>query len=207
MDYREFNDNELVYLCYENNEDAYNILIGKYKNCIMTILKDFKKKYNILGIEMSDLYQEGLLGLFQAIKSYNKKKDVLFYTYANACIRKNMTNAVKKTFEKKHRILNNSYSLDKVMNNSNNEFYEVFKDIKNEPNKVILEREEEKEIIDLLNKKFSKNEMEIFKLKLKGLKNESISNLIDKDKKYVENTVFRINKKYKEILNENVEIK
>ena len=200
MDYRELNDNELIYLCAENNEDAFNIVINKYKNLIFSILKEYKKEYNIIGIELADLYQEGLVGLLQAINTFNKQKDTLFYTYANACIRKNIINAIKKTFEKKNRILNNSYSLDKLIKDSNNSTYEIFKDESYEPNKLIIAKEEEQEIINMLESKLSKGEIEIFKLKLKGLSNTEVANLIDRDKKYVENTMFRINKKYKETM-------
>lgn len=200
MNYKELNDNELIYLCSENNEDAINVIIDKYKNCVLSILKEYTKQYNIIGIDTLDLYQEGLIGLMHAINSFKEDKDVLFYTYANACIRKNMINAIKKTFEKKNRILNNSYSLDKLICDSDNSLYEIFKDESKEPNKILLDKEDEIEIISNLKSKLSKNEFEIFKLKLNGLKNEEISKIINKNKKYVENTIFRINKKYKEIM-------
>ena len=199
MNYKELNDNELVYLCGENNEDAYNVIIDKYNNCIFSTLKALKKKYNVIGVEVSDLYQEGLLGLMQAINTYNKQKDVLFYTYANACIKKNIISAIKRTFEKKNRILNNSYSLDNIISNSNTTFYEIFKDESNEPNKLLIDRESEKEAIDKFKKKLSKGELEVFELKMNGFKNEEVASLINKDKKYVENTMFRIYKKYKEL--------
>ena len=204
MNYKNLNDNELVYLCSENNEEAFNIIIDKYKIYILNLLKQFKKKYNIIGVEISDLYQEGLVGLLQAINTYNNQKDVLFYTYANACIKKNIINTIKKTFQKKNRYLNNSYSLDNIINDSNSSFYDIFKDESSEPNKVLIDREEEEEIINNLKNKLSKNELTIFELKLNGLNNSEISHLIDKDKKYIENALFRINKKYKELNKEEI---
>ncbi len=200
MDYKELNDNELVYLCGENNEDAYNVIIDKYNNCIFSTLKSLKKKYNVIGIEVADLYQEGLVGLMQAINTYNKQRDVLFYTYANACIKKSILSAIKRTFEKKNRILNNSYSLDNLVNDSKGSFYEIFKDESSEPNKILINKEEEKELFNKLKSKLSENEIKVFELKIKGYKNEEVANIIKKDKKYVENTLFRINKKYKDFL-------
>ncbi len=201
MDYKDYNDNELVYLCHENNEDATNIIINKYKKQILITLKEYRKKYNIVGIETADLYQEALLGLLRAINTYKEDKDVTFYTYANVCIKKSIINAIKKTFEKKSRILNNSYSLDKLINNSESNLYEIFKDESSDPDKLIIDRESVDEFVKKLESKLSKSEIEIFELKLKGLKNNEISSIIDKDKKYIENTMFRITKKYKELMN------
>ena len=169
MDYKELNDNELVYLCAEHNEEANNLLVNKYKNCIIQIIKDYMKEYNV-------------------------------YTYANACIKTSIFSAIRKTFGKKTRILNNSYSLDKLYNNGETTLYEMFKDESFEPNKLLLNEEEEKELVNTIRSKLSKNELNIFNLKLSGLSNTEISKLIDKDKKYVENTIFRISKKYKELI-------
>lgn len=201
MDYKELNDNELIYLCHENNEEAINLVINKYKNCIITILKEYLKEYNIIGIEISDLYQEGLIGLLHAIETFDKDKEVLFYTYACTCIRTNIISAIRLTFRQKNRILNNSYSLDKLFNESTTNYYEIFKDMSQEPNKLLIDEEELEELVNKLKKKLSKMECDILDLKLKGLKNTEIAVLLDKDKKFVENTMFRITKKYKELTN------
>ena len=199
MDYRELNDNELVYLCAENNEDAINLIVNKYKNCILMILKEYLKEYNIIGVEVADLYQEGLIGLMHAIHSYNSTRDVLFYTYANACIRTSLMSAIRQTFRQKNRILNYSYSLDKIFEDSGDNFYEILKDESYEPNKLLLNSEEESELINKLKDKLSKSELAIFELRLKGLSNGEIASLIDKDTKYIENSLFRIKRKYKEL--------
>ena len=199
MDYKELNDNELIYMCYENKEEAENIIINKYKNCIVSILKGYLKEYNIIGVEVADLYQEGLIGLMHAIKSFNKEKDVTFYTYANTCIRSSIVSAMRQTFRMKNRILNNSFSLDKLIEDSNHSYYEIFKDESYDPNRVLLKEEENSEIINAIKSRLSRSELVIFELKLKGLNNTEISELLNKSKKYVENTMFRINKKYKEL--------
>ena len=162
MDYRELNDNELIYMCCENNEEAENLIIDKYKNCIVSILKSFTKEYNIVGIEVADLYQEGLIGLMHAIKTFNKEKDVTFYTYANTCIRTSIISAMRQTFRMKNRILNNSYSLDKLIEDTNHSYYEIFKDNSNEPNNILLKEEENAELISAIESKLSKSELAVF---------------------------------------------
>ncbi|MBR2138631.1 MAG: sigma-70 family RNA polymerase sigma factor [Bacilli bacterium] len=199
MDYRNLNDNELVYLCAESNEDATNILIEKYKHCILSVLKEFLKEYNIIGLEVADLYQEGLIGLIHAINTFNECKDVTFYTYANACIRTSIISAMRSTFRKKNRILNNSYSLDKLIEETNANFYEVVEAEHSDPKDILIEEEENNELIESIRSVLSKTEKYIFELRLKGLSNIEIASLLDKDKKYVENTMFRINRKYKDL--------
>ena len=65
MDYKKLNDNELVYLCCDNNEDAINIIVEKYKPHILKILKELLKEYNIIGYEVSDLFvkDDGVLNV------------------------------------------------------------------------------------------------------------------------------------------------
>ena len=107
---------------------------------------------------------------------------------------------MRYTFRKKNRILNTSYSLDKIMGEeTNHNFYEVFKDNSNEPTGLLIKEEENKELIEMVKSKLSKKELEVFNYKLEGLTNEEIASQINSTKKFVENTVFRINKKYKEL--------
>ena len=202
MDYKSINDNELVYLCSENNEEASSVLIDKYRNCILNTLKEYLKEYDIRGMEIADLYQEGLIGLIHAIKTFNQNKDVTFYTYANACIKNSIVSAMRQSFRKKNNILNNSYSLDNLIEDTNSSFYEIFKDENADPSNLLLDKEESNEIIEKIRAKLSESEKEIFELRLKGLSNSEIAELLDKDKKIIENTMYRINKKYKELFKE-----
>ena len=86
-----------------------------------------------------------------------------------------------------------------MFEDSENNFYEIFKDEREEPNKKLIDHEETVELTNRIKSKLSENEKVIFELKLQGLDNKEIAELIDKDRKYVENTIFRIGKKYKEM--------
>ncbi len=203
MDYNKLNDNELVYLCCDNNEDAINLVISKYKPHILKILKELLKEYNIIGYEVSDLYQEGLIGLLYAIHSYKDGSNTTFYTYSTKCIKNNIMNFIRHSFRQKNRILNNSYSLDKLFEESNENYYNLLKDNSFEPTNLLFRSENENEIISRLKARLSDNEKLVFDLRLKGLKNSEISDLLSKDKKYIENTMNRINRKYKELFRNN----
>jgi len=199
MDYK--NDNELIYLCCENNEEAYDIIIRKYKKVILSILKDLLKEYNIIGYEASDLYQEGLIGLLHAIHTYKETESATFNTYATRCIKNNIMTSIKQSFRQKNRILNNSYSLDKLFEESNESYYNILKDNSFEPSVMLFNAENENDLIQRLKAKLSKRECVIFDLRLNGLKNSEIAELLSKDKKFIENTMFRINKKYNQLIN------
>lgn len=204
MNYKELNDNELILLSCESNEEATELLIKKYKNLILSILNEYKKKYNIYGVEIADLYLEGLIGLLTAIETFDKNKDILFYTYVSVCIRTSIMSAIRRTFRNKNKILNNSYSLDLMYDDTKTSLYEVLTDENSDPNNILLKEESINEIILNITKLLSKNEKLIFDLKLKGLSNQEIASLLDKDKKYVENTLFRIKNKYKDYKNKSL---
>ena len=201
MDYKELNDNELVYLCCENSEEACNTIINKYKPIILSTVKQYMKELNIVGSEINDFYQEGLIGLMTAINTYDETKDTTFYTYATKCIKNNMLSSVRKSFSKKSKILNDSYSLDKMIDDSNLDFYDVFSDERSNPLNILFEEEEGKVLLNKLKDMFSSGEKEIFEYKVLGLSNAEIAGKINKSKKYVENTMFRIGKKYRELMN------
>lgn len=198
MNYNELNDNELVYLCQENNEEAENKLIEKYKGLILGIIKEYISNAQIKGLEISDLYQEGLLGLLNAIKSFSEVKDTTFYTYALTCIKASIISEIRRTLTQKNKVLNESYSLDNILEESEKNFYELFKDERQDPNIKMINAFEFEELVNNIKSKLSKSEIYIFELKLQGYNNQEISKILKKDKKYVENTIFRINKKYKE---------
>ena len=106
---------------------------------------------------------------------------------------------MRQTFRMKNRILNNSYSLDMLIEDTNSSLYDLCEDESNEPNNVLINKEEKEELLNNIKSKLSKNELVIFELKLKGLKNDEIAELLGKDKKRIENAMSRIKKKYKEL--------
>lgn len=200
MNYNKFNDNELVYMIHEDDETATNLIVEKYKPLILKILKDYISEYNIIGIEISDMYQEGLIGLIHAIKTFDKDKDTLFYTYASKCIKTTIMSTIRNTFRNKNRVLNNSYSLDFLIDGQKYSLQELFADETNNPDKILEIKEEETSITKKLKSLLSDKENEIFELRLKGLSNKEMASLLDKDIKYIENSMYRIKNKYKSII-------
>ena len=112
MDYKEFNDEELLSYIHDNNEEAYNIMYKKYEPLIVSLATRLIKTVHNAGLEVSDLVQEGRIGLTDAIKNFNEHKEASFYTYAKMCIERKILSCIVGTKRLKHKILNESISMD-----------------------------------------------------------------------------------------------
>ena len=113
MDYKKYNDYELIYKVRENDEDSNKILLNKYLPIIRKISSEYYQKYAYFGYEYDDFYQEALLAFYQALANYNEEKNVLFYTFFNVCIRKKLSSFCRNISNKKNSsTLINSISIE-----------------------------------------------------------------------------------------------
>ena len=187
MDYKEYNDYELLSYIEEENEEANAILFNKYKPLINSIAQKYYKTCR--GIEINDLIQEGMVGLSYAINTYKDDKDTLFYTYALSSVRHN--NALK------NKELNDSISYETEMDYLNFEY--ILKDNKN-PENMLIEYELQDRIRNIINNELTEFERKILELKLKGLNYKEISELLNIPVKSVDNAIQRLRTKIKKSL-------
>ena len=197
------NDNELIELSHNKNEEVINILIDKYKPIINKIIKELLYKYEIKGIDYNDLYQEGMLGLMNAIEHYNTSKNILFYTFACVCIKSSIISELRRTFRNKNKYFNESVSFEELTDKSSL-INDLFVDSNSNPDSILINREEEKEFIDSFKNMLTLREKEVFELKMNDFTNDEIAAVTNKSKKEIENTLFRIKSKYKKFNKENV---
>ena len=197
MDYDKINDNELLFLVSESNEEARSELVKKYTGIVHKIAHKYTSLAETFGIEEKDLVQEGFIGLSKAIDTYDVGKNVLFYTYVALCIESSIKSALRTASKKKHQSLNNSISLDKLYEEEIN-INEILKDETSDPSIQLLDKENIDEILNDSKKILTSFEYDVFKLKVEGYSNEEISIKTNKDKKAIENTMFRIKNKLKE---------
>ena len=196
MNYDEINDNELLFLVSESNEEARSELVKKYTGIVHKIAYKYTSLAETFGIEEKDLIQEGFIGLSKAIDTYDVGKNVLFYTYVTLCIETSIKSALRTASKKKHQSLNNSISLDKLYEEEMN-INEILKDENSDPSIQLLDKESIDEILNDSKKILTSFEYDVFKLKIEGYSNEEISIKVNKDKKAIENTMFRIKSKLK----------
>ena len=101
-------DNELVVSAREGNEEALECLFNKYKELVNMKVS----KYFIIGAEKEDIIQEGMIGLYKAIKNFEIDKQNSFKSFANLCIERQLITAIKTSNRQKHMPLNSSLSLN-----------------------------------------------------------------------------------------------
>lgn len=201
MDYQEYNDYELIQYISENNEEANNIMFKKYEPLILGIARKMFKYGSKYGLELNDLIQEGMLALSDAISTFSDQKEAIFYTYAKTCIERKMISLVISSNRLKHRILNESISLESTNDDgeiTNLEY--LFKDDRDNPENILLSEEYERELMKKAEKVLTAFELQVFELKLNGFDYKEIAEMLDKEPKSIDNALQRIKNKMKECI-------
>lgn len=103
-----FTDEDIVKMAQEGSSTACEYLINKYKE----VAKNKSKLYFIAGGDNEDVIQEGMIGIFKAIRDFDEEKEASFRTFAELCINRQIINAIKSASRKKHQILTDSISMD-----------------------------------------------------------------------------------------------
>ena len=193
MNYKNFNDYELLDYIYSCNEDANEILLYKYRPLIVSIAKKMLKYCNG-GVDLNDLVQEGMLGLNDAINSFRDDKETNFGTYARLCIERRIYSLAKSTRTYKNKILNESISIEDeddltidrfLMDNSSN------------PDSMISENDFQNDIITKLKSQLTDLEKRVLELKKNDFNYKEIADILEKEPKAIDNALQRIKNKLK----------
>ncbi len=184
MNYRDYNDYELLYMIKEDNEEAINIMIYKYDPLVKKIAFSFYN--NFKGVSLEDMVQEGRVALFNTFLSYQDNYNVLFYSYAYKAIKNAIYNLCNKACRYKRKSNINTSELDVLYDAGYVIDYE----------NIIMDIEYSKKIESFKNSlKFS--DSLIFELRYNGFSYMDISILLDISVKKVDNTIYGIKKKLK----------
>ena len=192
--YQSTNDEELLKLIKEGNNEALECLINRYNDIVNMKIS----KYFIIGAEKEDIYQEGLIGLYKAIKSYDSKKQNSFKTFANLCIERQLITAIKTSNRQKHMPLNSYLSLNSNAFDSEDDtsLLEVFNSKQAEdPLDTVTKKEYYKSIEDKIDKNLSEFEKEVLNRYAKGESYIKIAEKLETPVKSVDNAIQRIRKK------------
>ncbi len=206
MDYNDYSDSELYMMICEDNEDAKEILFQKYKYVLNIIIKKYSYVASQVGIDSKELYSEALLGFTDAVNDYKDDKNAVFPTFLSLCVNRRLKKAIVHANAQKNKILNESYSLDKIYDKSGVPLIELIKDDNNnDPLIHISEEEHFNELVIKIKTELSEFECQVFDLMLNDFSYIEIAGLLEKTPKQIDNTIQRIKNKAKVVLkNENV---
>ena len=189
--YEELTDEELIALFRDGDQEAMEKLLNKYKEMV---LKKAKSMY-ILGGDSDDLIQEGMLGLFKAVRDYDCGRDASFRTFAQLCVTRQLYTAVTASSRKKHLPLNTAVSLSRPVREDGGEEEEEFLDCLEadaSSNPEVYLRLEEK-----IEKELSPFEKQVLELHLTGMGYVEIAHVLNRDEKSTDNALQRIRTKLK----------
>lgn len=203
MDYKDYPDSELYMMICEENEDAKEILYEKYKYVLNILIKKYSYVASQVGIDSKELYSEALLGFADAINDYKEDKNANFSTFLSLCVSRKLKKAITHAMTKKNKLINESYSLDKIYDKSGLPLIELISDdVKTDPLISISEEEHYQELVNKIKQELSRFECQVFELMLNEFNYNEISELLEKTPKQIDNTIQRIKSKAKLILKE-----
>ena len=183
------------------SDDIMTELIMSYSSVIRSICR----KYYLAGGTEEDLFQEGMIGLFEAIKSFDKEKGEFssdsFKAFAILCIKRQIVDAIRKANAKKNAPLNNyiSFSREDFANDDNTlDEGLAYLESPDAPLEIVIDRETLDEKIQGMIKSLSPFESQVIKLYLEGMTQKNIANTLGKDVKSIYNCIERVKLKLRE---------
>lgn len=200
--YKEMSDEGLVNASKSGDKNALEYLINKYKELVNMKVS----KYFIIGAEKEDIVQEGLIGLYKAIKSYSGDKQNSFKTFANMCIERQLITAIKSSNRQKHIPLNSYLSLNESAyeNDEETSLFDTFNSHQIEdPLETITKQEYYKSVEIAIDKSLSNFEKQVLNRYIQGESYIQIAERLDTPVKSIDNAIQRIRKKATTNLNVN----
>lgn len=192
-------DNKYIQEIKNGNIDALNKIMERYKSYVYLKAKPFF----LIGAEREDIIQEGMIGLFKAIKGYNFEKDVSFRIFADLCIRRQIMTAIKASTRQKHIPLNSYLSLNKTAFDEEDDRTVIeMLDIDSVPDPLdtITTKETYQKIGSTMSEVLSDFEQKVFSEYINGESYADIAKKINSHPKAVDNAVQRIKKKFEKYI-------
>ena len=201
--YNNMSDEELLEAIKKDDTQALDFLICKYKDLVNSKVN----KYFIIGAEKEDIIQEGLIGLYKAIKDYKMDKQNSFKSFANLCIERQLITAIKSSNRRKHMPLNSYLSLNMTAyenedGNNETQVMDVLEtNIIEDPLDTITKKEYMSNVESVIDNSLSDFEKKVLNRYIQGESYVKIAEKLDAPVKSVYNAIQRIRKKTAKSLN------
>jgi len=184
--YDNLTDAEALTLVRAGDHAAQDHLLEKYKY----LVRSKTKTYFIAGADREDLIQEGMIGLYKAIRDFKFEYGIMFYTFAELCVTRQIITAIKTAARKKHEPLNSSVPFE-TRSRRAGELIEGGAD----PEELVIVREKRNSIEACFKNSLSDMEYRVLKLFLDGKSYSEIAGIIGRDEKSIDNALQRVRKK------------
>ncbi|WP_435877173.1 RNA polymerase sporulation sigma factor SigH [Sporosarcina highlanderae] len=193
-DFTKLSDEELIVRIQEGGTDALDFLITKYQ----PFVKMKARSYFMTGGDREDIIQEGMIGLYKAIRDFRMDRLSSFRAFAELCITRQIITAIKTATRQKHIPLNTSVSLDKPVydEDSDRTLLDVIGgSVLDDPEDLIIHKEDFIQMEGEINKVLSELEKQVLSLYLEGQSYQEISDELNRQVKSVDNALQRIKRK------------
>ena len=200
--YSNLPDEEIVNLCHEGDNLAEEYLLDKYKNFV----RSKARSYFLIGADHEDIVQEGMIGLYKAIRDYRPEKLSSFRAFAELCITRQIITAIKTATRQKHIPLNSYISLNKPLydEESDRTLMDVIMEGRvSNPEEIIINREDLVNINEKIKEVLSGLEQEVLNAYLDGKSYQEIAESLGRHVKSIDNALQRVKRKLEKYLEEN----
>lgn len=195
MDFEGCSDETLIDIYRVGNEAAIEVLFERYKN----LVKKKAKAMYLAGGDSDDLIQEGMIGLYKAVRDFDESREASFKTFASMCINRQLITAVAASNRKKNMPLNTYVSFDlPAYTDEDNEMLlvDVLKpETEQNPEKLLIDREYTEDFKEKLFESLSNFEKQVLKLYIEDKDYREIAHIMNKTPKSIDNALQRIRSK------------
>ncbi|MBP0727040.1 RNA polymerase sporulation sigma factor SigH [Bacillus sp. RG28] len=192
--YCHLEDETIVEFVHNGDLEALDYIIHKYRNFV----KAKSRSYFLIGADREDIVQEGMIGLYKAIRDYKEDKLSSFKAFAELCITRQIITAIKTATRQKHIPLNSYVSLDKPIydEESDRTLLDVLSESKvMDPEELIINQEENVDIESKMSELLSDLEKKVLSLYLEGRSYQEISEELKRHVKSIDNALQRVKRK------------
>ncbi|MDF2524251.1 MAG: polymerase, sigma-24 subunit, subfamily [Clostridiales bacterium] len=200
-DFSSMLDEEIIEDARQGNDNALEYLINKYKNFV----RAKARTYFLIGADREDIIQEGMIGLYKAIRDFREDKLSSFRAFAELCITRQIITAIKTATRQKHIPLNSYISLNKPIfdEDSDRTLMDILSEVSvSDPEELMINREEFSGIEAKMGELLSALEWEVLSLYLEGKSYQEIAVDLDKHVKSIDNALQRVKRKLEKYLEE-----
>lgn len=200
-EYSQVTDEELIDRLRGGESAVMDFICDKYKN----LVRSKAKSMFILGADSEDLIQEGMIGLFKAVRDYDSGRDASFLTFADLCVSRQMYTAVQAAQRQKHMPLNTYVSLySNFAKEENEELHELQEQLTNkqeaDPETLFLDKERVTYLEQTISAELSPFEKQVLDLYMTGMSYSQIARVLGRDEKSTDNALQRLKSKIRKIL-------